>query len=167
MISFTSHHSEPSKIAVKVEKHIPLYWESVCARRVKVLLVLSFLAYNSIITILNTKAQYGGAHFNVLIKNPAKDESPAAWWTNESGLWWGAGGSQGSGWWKQNMKFGFYQRIEAARINTSFHHWDMKTEELRRENIFLGFKKTNICLTLFRHIFIVNITFCLSFHWNY
>ena len=48
------------------------------------LLVLSVLLCRSLIPILHTKAQYGGAHFNVLIKNPAKDESPAGGWTNEN-----------------------------------------------------------------------------------
>ena len=38
--------------------------------------ISSWLFINSLIQNVNTKAQHGGAHFNVLIKNPAKDESP-------------------------------------------------------------------------------------------
>ena len=55
------------------------------------------------------------------------------------------------------MKFGFYQRIEAARINTSFHHPDMKTQELRRENIFLGFHENKYLFDFFLQIYIVDI----------
>ena len=54
-------------------------------------------------------------------------------------------------------EIGFYQRIEAARINTSFHHQDMKTEELRRENIFLGFQKNKYLFDSFLQIYIVDI----------
>ena len=45
--------------------------------------ISSWLFINSLIQNVNTKAQHGGAHFNVLIKNPAKAASPTLPSTNE------------------------------------------------------------------------------------
>ena len=81
--------------------------------------ISSWSFINPLILNVNTKAQHGGAHFNVLIKNPAKDESPhspvvQSWWavrrSRRDGQRWLAE--------TQNMKLGFYQRMEAAPINT-------------------------------------------------
>ena len=43
---------------------------------------------------------------------------PTAVWSNHGGDCGGLGGRAGSGWLRQNMKLGFYQRMEAAPINT-------------------------------------------------
>ena len=81
--------------------------------------ISSWLFINPLIPNVNTKAQHGGAHFNVLIKNPAKDESPHSRLV-QSG--WAVRRSRRDGqlWLVEikNMKLGFYQRIEAAPINT-------------------------------------------------
>ena len=63
-------HYELSKL------HTPLCPVSVTQSALTQLVISSWVFINPLLQNLNTKAQHGGAHFNVLIKNPAKDESP-------------------------------------------------------------------------------------------
>ena len=64
-----------------------------------------------------TKAQHGGAHFNVLIKNPAKASSPTPIWTNESAAFETRGDNLVADWLEGSVESVFYQVAEAARIN--------------------------------------------------
>ena len=59
---------------------------------------------------------------------------PTAVQSNQSGAWGGVGGMGPAGWSIQNMRLGFYQKIEAAPINTELS--PSTYEELRRNNIF-------------------------------
>ena len=59
---------------------------------------------------------------------------PTALWSNHSADWEGVGGMGTAGWLRQNMKLGFYQRMEAAPINTELS--PSSYEELHRNNIF-------------------------------
>ena len=64
-----------------------------------------------------TKAQHGGAHFNVLIKNPAKASSPTPIPTNERAAFESGGDYLGCDWLVGSVESVFYQVPEAARIN--------------------------------------------------
>ena len=59
---------------------------------------------------------------------------PTALWSNHSADWGGVGGMGTAGWLRQNMKHGFYQRMEAAPINTRLS--PSSYEELHGNNIF-------------------------------